>query len=290
MSIDIQVPTLGESVTEATVAKWLKKKGDAVAADEPLVELETDKVTLEVNAPEAGVLTEILVEEGEDVEVGALLARLGEGTGAGAAPAAAPVSQEPARQEADPAQEAPDDQPAATAPARSQTADARSAASGASDAVEITVPPLGESVAEATVLKWLKREGDQVTEDEPLVELETDKVTLEVNAPAAGILSKIEVQEGQDVEVGALLGRIGAGEGAAPQEGSSASPAAEKSFHAAEKEPQAASGGAREAVLDPTKVTRSGEGGSITAEDLRRFLESASSSSAMTLSPAVLNL
>ena len=291
MSIDIQVPTLGESVTEATVAKWLKKKGDAVAADEPLVELETDKVTLEVNAPEAGVLTEILVQEGEDVEVGALLARLGEGAGVGAAPAAAPVSQEPARQEADPAQEAPEGQPAVTAPARSQTADARSAASGASDAVEITVPPLGESVAEATVLKWLKREGDQVTEDEPLVELETDKVTLEVNAPAAGVLSKIEVQEGQDVEVGALLGRIGAGEGAAsPETAKPAASATEQSSSAAEEQPQGSSREAQEAVLDPTKVTRSGEGGSITAEDLRRFLESASSSSAMTLSPAVLNL
>lgn len=82
MSIDIQVPTLGESVTEATVAKWLKNKGDAVSADEPLVELETDKVTLEVNAPQAGVLTEVLVQEGEDVEVGALLGRIGEGEGA----------------------------------------------------------------------------------------------------------------------------------------------------------------------------------------------------------------
>ena len=79
---------------------------------------------------------------------------------------------------------------------------------------QIIVPTLGESVSEATVATWLKKEGDTVALDEPLVELETDKVTLEVNSPAAGVISSIKVQEGEDVEVGALLGEIG-GEGAA---------------------------------------------------------------------------
>ncbi len=86
MATDILVPTLGESVTEATIAQWLKKPGEAVAVDEPLVELETDKVTLEVNATAAGVLSEVLAEEGENVEVGALLGRIAEGA-AGPAPA-----------------------------------------------------------------------------------------------------------------------------------------------------------------------------------------------------------
>jgi len=91
MTIEIRVPTLGESVTEATIAQWFKKAGDAVAVDEPLVELETDKVTIEVPAPAAGVLAEILVEDGETVEVGALLGAIGEGSGAAPAPETAPV-------------------------------------------------------------------------------------------------------------------------------------------------------------------------------------------------------
>ncbi|MFQ5468003.1 MAG: 2-oxoglutarate dehydrogenase complex dihydrolipoyllysine-residue succinyltransferase [Kiloniellaceae bacterium] len=104
MATDIVVPTLGESVSEATVAQWLKKPGEAVAVDDPLVELETDKVTLEVNASNAGVLSEILVEEGANVEVGALLGRIGEGDGKSAAPAQAPT---PAPQTAPAPQDAP---------------------------------------------------------------------------------------------------------------------------------------------------------------------------------------
>lgn len=88
MSADIVVPTLGESVTEATIARWLKHAGDAVAADEPLVELETDKVTVEIPAPQAGVLSDLQFAEGDNVEVGALLGRIVEGSGAAAAPAA----------------------------------------------------------------------------------------------------------------------------------------------------------------------------------------------------------
>ncbi|MCB9942968.1 MAG: 2-oxoglutarate dehydrogenase complex dihydrolipoyllysine-residue succinyltransferase [Geminicoccaceae bacterium] len=90
MSVEIKVPTLGESVTEATVARWMKKAGDAVAVDEPVVELETDKVSLEVPSPVAGMIEEILVEEGSDVEVGALLGRIKEGAAGAAAPAPAP--------------------------------------------------------------------------------------------------------------------------------------------------------------------------------------------------------
>ena len=95
MSVEIVVPTLGESVTEATIARWLKNAGDSVAADEPLVELETDKVTVEIPAPQAGVLSEVLFGEGDNVEVGALLGRIGEGNGA-AAPAVPAPSPAPA--------------------------------------------------------------------------------------------------------------------------------------------------------------------------------------------------
>src|SRR4051812_38723109 len=109
---EIRVPTLGESVTEATIGKWFKKPGDAVAVDEPLVELETDKVTIEVPAPAAGVLGDIAAKDGDTVAVGALLGQIKEG--AGAAPAAAkPAAAAPAA--AKPA-EAPKPAPSADAP------------------------------------------------------------------------------------------------------------------------------------------------------------------------------
>jgi 2-oxoglutarate dehydrogenase E2 component (dihydrolipoamide succinyltransferase) len=111
MTIEIRVPTLGESVTEATIAQWFKKAGEAVAVDEPLVELETDKVTIEVPAPAAGVLSEILAQDGETVEVGALLGAIGEGTGAVAAPAPVPVPETP------PAVAAPGDNSSVLSPA-----------------------------------------------------------------------------------------------------------------------------------------------------------------------------
>ncbi|HET6468753.1 MAG TPA: biotin/lipoyl-containing protein, partial [Geminicoccaceae bacterium] len=94
MSVEIKVPTLGESVSEATVAKWLKAAGDAVRADEPLVELETDKVSLEVNAPATGTLAEVLVDEGADVAVGAILGRIEEGAGEAAEPRTATTKAE----------------------------------------------------------------------------------------------------------------------------------------------------------------------------------------------------
>ncbi|HCE72436.1 MAG TPA: dihydrolipoamide succinyltransferase, partial [Ruegeria sp.] len=147
MTIEVRVPTLGESVTEATVATWFKKPGDAVAVDEMLCELETDKVTVEVPAPAAGVMGDIVAKEGETVGVNALLATITAGEGAAAAPAA----------------------PAAAAPA---------ASSGGS--VDVMVPTLGESVTEATVSTWFKKVGDSVAQDEMLCELETDKVSVEV--------------------------------------------------------------------------------------------------------------
>ncbi len=186
MSIEVRVPTLGESVTEATVATWFKKPGDAVNADEMLCELETDKVTVEVPAPSAGVLGEIVAGEGVTVGVDALLATIGEGAGAAPAAAAAPVAA-----------------PAAT--------------SDAAASVDVMVPSLGESVSEATVASWFKQVGDTVAADEMLCELETDKVSVEVPAPAAGVLTEIVAPEGTTVDATAKLAVIGgAGAVAAP--------------------------------------------------------------------------
>ena len=180
MATEIKVPTLGESVTEATVSKWFKAVGEAVEADAPLLELETDKVTMEVNAPAAGVLAEILAEEGAEVEVGALLGTLSEGSDA--APESKGVSE-------------PEGAVEAVAPA-------------AGPATDVVVPQLGESVAEGSISGWMKKVGDVVAADEPLCELETDKVTMEVNAPVAGTLIEI-LAEGTEVSVGAVIARIG---------------------------------------------------------------------------------
>jgi 2-oxoglutarate dehydrogenase E2 component (dihydrolipoamide succinyltransferase) len=248
MTTDILVPTLGESVTEATVAQWLKKPGEAVAVDEPLVELETDKVTLEVNATSAGVLSEVLVDAGADVGVGALLGRIGEG-------AAAPAPQAP---------------PPEVAPEKAPPAVPRGDGTGGGAASEIVVPTLGESVSEATVAQWLKKPGDAVAADEPLVELETDKVTLEVNAAAAGVMGDILAEAGANVEVGAVLGVLlaGASGGAAPvaEAPATAAPVPTPEAAAPTAPPPAAS-----PRLDPAEVHRTD--GKITKDDLLGFLE-----------------
>ena len=200
---DIRVPTLGESVTEATVATWFKKVGDAVKVDEMLCELETDKVTVEVPSKAAGVLAEIVAKEGETVGVDALLATIDEK--AGAKPAKAEKAEKAGRRPARPPEE--------TA-GRAAPADAESAPANESS-IEIMVPALGESVTEATVSTWFKKVGDAVLQDEMLCELETDKVSVEVPSPASGTLAEIYAANGATVEAGGKLGRIAGGSGAA---------------------------------------------------------------------------
>src|SRR3546814_8430271 len=192
--------------------------GDAFAVDEPIVELETDKVTLEVNASVAGVLLEGIAAAGANVEVGALLGRIGDGAGA---PAKKPEPKKPEPEKPDPEKaeattdtDKPREQTAAGAePAKP---DAQPVAGSNGETIDITVPALGESVTEATVAKWLKRPGEAAATDEPLLELATDKVTLEVNAPTAGTLKQITAEEGATVQVGSVLGVFAAGAGAAP--------------------------------------------------------------------------
>ncbi len=225
MATEIRVPTLGESVSEATIGKWFKQAGDAVKADEPLVELETDKVTLEVNSPSAGVLAEIIVKDGETVGVGALLGQIEQG-GAGAKPDGgsrkAAAASKPASAKAEPAKS----EPAKSEPAKPGNAVAPAVPGKGAKVTPVLVPTLGESVSEATVGRWFKTAGEIVKADEPLLELETDKVTLEVNAPASGVLAEIAVAEGGAVKPGAVLGQIGASVGAAPAAAPSPAPAA----------------------------------------------------------------
>ena len=210
MSESVKMPALGESVTEGTVSSWLKAVGDTVEVDEPLLEVATDKVDTEVPSPVAGTILEIRVPEDETVEVGTVLAVIGQPSEAATpAPSSPAPAAAPAPTTASPA--------APPAPAASPATD-----SGA----EVTMPALGESVTEGTVSSWLKAVGDTVEVDEPLLEVATDKVDTEVPSPVAGTILEIRVPEDETVEVGTVLAVIGQPSEAATPAPSSPAPAA----------------------------------------------------------------
>ncbi|MGQ4332638.1 2-oxoglutarate dehydrogenase, E2 component, dihydrolipoamide succinyltransferase [Streptomyces hayashii] len=212
MAVSVTLPALGESVTEGTVTRWLKAEGERVEADEPLLEVSTDKVDTEIPSPASGVLASIKVAEDETVEVGAELAVIDDGTGAPAA-APAPAAEEVAPPAPEPAPAAqPSTEQAAPAPAPTPEA---AAGGGSAEGTDVVLPALGESVTEGTVTRWLKSVGDSVEADEPLLEVSTDKVDTEIPAPTSGVLLEITVGEDETAEVGAKLAVIGA-PGAAP--------------------------------------------------------------------------
>ena len=186
MTFSVTMPALGESVTEGTVTRWLKNEGDMVAVDEPLLEVSTDKVDTEIPSPVAGILQKIVVAVDSTVAVGAELAVIADGATSASAPApvvAAPVVAAPV----------------AVAPV----------AVASSTGTIVTMPALGESVTEGTVTRWLKNVGDQVTVDEALLEVSTDKVDTEIPSPASGTLVSIDVAVDSTVPVGARLAVIG---------------------------------------------------------------------------------
>ncbi|MEM6109424.1 2-oxoglutarate dehydrogenase, E2 component, dihydrolipoamide succinyltransferase [Mycobacterium sp. 050272] len=214
MAFSVQMPALGESVTEGTVTRWLKQEGDTVELDEPLVEVSTDKVDTEIPSPAAGVLTKIVAQEDDTVEVGGELAVIGDASenGASATPSqpAAEPEPEPEAQPESQAQPEPEPEPAA------QAAPAPQAASSSNgSATPVLMPELGESVTEGTVTRWLKKVGDSVQVDEALVEVSTDKVDTEIPSPVAGVLVSITADEDDTVAVGGELARIGSGSAAA---------------------------------------------------------------------------
>ena len=213
MAVSVQMPALGESVTEGTVTRWLKQEGDTVEVDEPLLEVSTDKVDTEIPSPASGVLTKIIAQEDDTVEVGGELALIGE---AGEAPqtssdsSPAPAEQEkpaeePAAEEVEQPERGPEPEP-----------EAKPAAQSSGSSTPVKMPELGESVTEGTVTRWLKKVGDTVEIDDPLVEVSTDKVDTEIPSPVAGTLLSITAEEDVTVPVGGELGRIGDA-GAAPQ-------------------------------------------------------------------------
>ena len=214
MPVTVTMPQLGESVTEGTITRWLKNVGDTVNADEPLLEVSTDKVDTEIPAPASGVLLSIAADEDQVVEVGGVLGVIGE-------PDEAPAAAAPAEPAAPAAETTPEATPE-SAPEPAPAA-APAPASGGEDVV-VVLPALGESVTEGVITRWLKAVGDSVAADEPLVEISTDKVDTEIPAPASGTLASIAVEADGTAEVGAEIARISTG-AAAPAPTAAPTPA-----------------------------------------------------------------
>jgi pyruvate dehydrogenase E2 component (dihydrolipoamide acetyltransferase) len=272
MSVSVKMPQLGESVTEGTITRWLKNVGDHVNADEPLVEISTDKVDTEIPSPVTGILLSLAAQEDDVVEVGAELAVIGEESEVGApAEAPAPVA---------PPAEAPVTSPVTPPVAAEEAAPAPAPAAAGAESI-IVLPALGESVTEGTITRWLKSEGDAVAVDEPIVEISTDKVDTEIPAAVAGVLIKITAPEDSVIEVGGELGRIGSSVAATPAPAAPTTPApaapAESTAPAPAAPAESTPSGyvtplvrrmASDAGVDLTTVTGTGAGGRITKTDV----------------------
>ncbi|RUO72599.1 dihydrolipoyllysine-residue succinyltransferase [Pseudidiomarina sediminum] len=248
MAIDIKVPQLPESVADATVATWHVKPGDKVSRDQNLVDIETDKVVLEVVAPEDGVIGEIIAEEGTTVGADEVIGKLEKGDGAAAKTDAKADSKA-------------DDKPAAKA------------ASGSGEKLQVKVPQLPESVADATIATWHVKAGEAVTRDQNLVDIETDKVVLEVVAPADGVLAEIKQDEGATVAADDVIGIVEAGAAAA----ASSAPAQESAAADDDGDSEVAGPAVRRLLaehgLKVADVKGTGKGGRVTKEDVEKHVK-----------------
>jgi len=259
MTIEIKVPVLPESVADASIATWHVKVGDKVSRDQNLVDIETDKVVLEIVAPADGVISEIIHAEGDTVLGEQTIANFEEGASTAAAPAQAnEQSSQPSSQQSS--------QPSGNK----------------GESVEIKVPVLPESVADATIATWHVKPGEAISRDQNLVDIETDKVVLEVVAPADGSLSEILAPEGETVNGEQVIATFVAGAVAAP-----AAAAVETSTD----ENDALSPSVRrllaEKGLDAAKIKGTGKGGRITKEDVEKSLQApAAKPATMSAAPA----
>lgn len=260
MAIEMKVPSVGESVTEVTIASWVKKDGDLVKMDEVICELESDKATFELPAEADGILR-IVGKEGDTLSIGEVICRIEEAGGKAAADAAAPKA----------ANAAPEAAPAA-APAEATVAPAPAASE--SKTIEITVPAVGESISEVTVSSWIKKTGDTVGLDEIICELESDKATFELPSPQAGTLTVV-ANEGDVVPIGGVLAKLTVGaapaQSSVPLEAAPAAPAAAASetsdSYAAGHPSPAAAKVLAEKGISPESVQGTGVGGRITKDD-----------------------
>ncbi|OUJ24478.1 2-oxoglutarate dehydrogenase, E2 component, dihydrolipoamide succinyltransferase [Corynebacterium kefirresidentii] len=212
---DVEMPELGESVTEGTITQWLKSVGDTVEVDEPLLEVSTDKVDTEIPSPVAGTLVEILADEDDTIEVGAVIARIGDENATASSSDSKPEPQ--AEEKEEKKEEEKKEEPKAD-----------SSNGGSGDASDVEMPELGESVTEGTITQWLKSVGDTVEVDEPLLEVSTDKVDTEIPSPVAGTLVEILADEDDTIEVGAVIARIGDENASASSSDSKPEPKAEE--------------------------------------------------------------
>ncbi|MCS6873081.1 MAG: 2-oxoglutarate dehydrogenase, E2 component, dihydrolipoamide succinyltransferase [Pyrinomonadaceae bacterium] len=252
MSVEVVMPQMGESIAEGTVSKWLKKVGEKVAKDEPILEISTDKVDAEVPSPASGVILEIKVNEGETVPVGTVVALIGEEN-------EAPKTEATKQSVAVAAIESEKIKEVPSEPQRSEKS------FGAVS--EVVMPQMGESIAEGTVSKWLKKVGEKVAKDEPILEISTDKVDAEVPSPASGVILEIRVNEGETVPVGTVVAVIGK-EGA--QVTAKESKEAEiTEFHQVASEQEKANV-AVASIKSEQKERVEGNGSQMTVEELRR--------------------
>ena len=304
MPVTVTMPQLGESVTEGTITRWLKAVGDTVAADEPLLEVSTDKVDTEIPAPASGVLLSIDAAEDDTVEVGGVLGVIGESDDAAAAPSSEPsepatpepVAADTPAEPAAPAEAAPSEpstpEPAAPEPATSELV------SGDSE-VSVVLPALGESVTEGVITRWLKSVGEAVEADEPLVEISTDKVDTEIPAPVSGTLAAIAADTDATVEVGAEIARISTGASApAPVAPAPAAPeASAPEAGAPDADSSDSNAGAYVTPLvrrlaaqhdiDLSTVTGSGVGGRIRKADVLAAVEARGGTTAQPAQPSL---
>ena len=219
MANSVEMPELGESVTEGTITQWLKSVGDTVEVDEPLLEVSTDKVDTEIPSPVAGTIIEIKADEDDTIEVGEVIAIIGDEDEAGSASNDSSADKD--EEEAEEAQVEPK---------------ADSSNGGSGDASDVEMPELGESVTEGTITQWLKSVGDTVEVDEPLLEVSTDKVDTEIPSPVAGTIIEIKADEDDTIEVGAVIARIGDENATASSSDSKPEPQAEEKKEEEKKE------------------------------------------------------
>lgn len=205
--MDVIMPKMGESVSEGTVIKWHKKKGDQVKRDEIIFEISTDKVDTEIPSPADGVLSEIKVQEGDTVSVGTVVA----------------VIDSNGEEKPQPKQESKNEPEKVVEPVKEEKAEVKQETvneekvsknenNASGEIVDIAMPKMGESVMEGTIIKWYKKNGDPIKKDETLFEISTDKVDTEVPSPIDGIVSEILVAEQETVEVGTVVARVSSGE------------------------------------------------------------------------------
>ena len=266
MAVDIKVPTVGESISEVTLLKWVKKTGDYVERDEVIAELESEKATFEVNAEKAGVLT-TSVNEGDSINIGDIIASIDD-TAAKPAGDTQPTAANDTK--------AAEDQAAVSAPVQDEEP-----LKATGKEVSVIIPTVGESISEVTLLKWVKKPGEYVERDEVVAELESEKATFEVNAELAGIL-ETAVAEGDTLKIGDTIAVIKetSGKPAKPKTGTAAPATVEKKAEAPKpvasdvKATPVASAIIADKKVDPKTVKPSGFSGKIIKDDVLAVLAS----------------